>query len=133
MTDYRKTVFHPTQALKDKAYIKSMKDYEDMYNSSIKDPSTFWAKIAEENFYWKEKWDNTLSYNFNIKKGKIFVKWFENAKTNICYNALDRHLPSIGDRIAYYWQGNEDHERKTITYKQLHEEVKFFFFVTNVF
>ena len=45
-----------------------------------------------------------LDYNFDLSKGPIFTKWMKGARTNICYNALDRHVHNgLGDRIAYYW------------------------------
>lgn len=33
-----------------------------------------------------------MSYNFDVRKGDIFVNFFKGATTNICYNALDRHV-----------------------------------------
>ena len=37
-------------------------------------------------------------------KGTVFFKWFEGAKLNLCYNALDRHVEGgLGDRVAFFW------------------------------
>lgn len=45
-----------------------------------------------------------MSYNFNINLGRIFVKWLEGSRTNICFNVLDRNVRNgYGDRIAFYW------------------------------
>ncbi|GIY81808.1 hypothetical protein CEXT_729241 [Caerostris extrusa] len=50
------------------------------------------------------KEDEVLRYNFDIRKGPVFIKWFENAETNIAYNALDRNVKEgLGDKIAYLW------------------------------
>src|SRR6185437_6907141 len=41
-----------------------------------------------------------------------------------CYNCVDRHVEAgRGDRVAYYWEGEPDDERRVITYGQLQQEV----------
>ena len=42
------------------------------------------------NYNIKQWNDKHASWNFDVRKGPIFVKWFEGGTTNICYNALDR-------------------------------------------
>lgn len=45
-----------------------------------------------------------VSHNFHISKGKVEVEWFSGGVTNVCYNALDRHVESgRGDQVAFYW------------------------------
>jgi len=118
MNEKRK--FAPPSALSQKAWIKSFEDYKKLYDQSIKDPEKFWSEAAKE-FVWFEPWKNVCSYDF---KDKIEIKWFEGGKTNITVNALDRHVKAgNGDRIAFYWEGNEPGESSTYTYKQLHDEV----------
>ena len=47
------------------------------------------------------------------------------AETSIAYNCLDRHLEAgHGDRVAFYWEGNDLNEQSVTTYKQLQEQVK---------
>ncbi len=31
-----------------------------------------------------------MAANFDMRKGRVQVEWFRGAKTNVCYNALDR-------------------------------------------
>ncbi len=112
-------VFPPPPSFSEKAHIKSMEQYKEMYDRSINDPEGFWAEVAE-GFYWKEKWNKVREYDF---EGTISIKWFLGAKTNITYNALDRHLEKRGDQIAIIWEGNEPGEDAKLTYKQLHAEV----------
>lgn len=46
-------------------------------------------------------------HNFDLRSGSVFIKWFEQGETNICYNALDRHVEAgHGDRIAFYWEAS---------------------------
>ena len=112
-------VFKPSPATSERAHIKSMEQYREMYDRSIKDPDGFWAEVAEQ-FYWKERWNKVREYDF---KGDISIKWFLGGKTNITYNCLDRHLDRRGDQVAIIWEGNEPTEDAKLTYRELHTEV----------
>ena len=95
------------------------KKYQSMYEYSINKPDDFWADQAERFITWESKW-NRVS-NIDYKKGKI--AWFEGAKLNVAYNCLDRHLKNRANQIAIIWEGDNPHESKTITYKELYIEV----------
>uniref|UniRef100_A0A670K253 Acetyl-coenzyme A synthetase, cytoplasmic n=1 Tax=Podarcis muralis TaxID=64176 RepID=A0A670K253_PODMU len=85
----------------------------------------FWGDIAKE-FYWRSQHTGPfLQYNFDVTKGKIFIEWMKGATTNICYNLLDRNVyeNKLGDKIAFYWEGNEPGESMTITYSELLSKV----------
>ena len=102
-----------------------MDEYHDMYKKSIHDPETFWAEVAND-FHWFSKWGKVREFNYDRRQGPIAVEWFKGAKTNVCYNCVDRHLSTRGDKIAIIWEGNEPGEDATITYAQLHEQVSKF-------
>ena len=98
-------VFEPTDHVVEKSRLPSFEQYQSMHQESLEDPESFWSELANE-FYWQTPYQrgNILSYNFNVNKGKIFVKWLEGSKTNICFNVLDRNVRNgYGDRIAFYW------------------------------
>jgi len=62
--------------------------------------------VFRDNFRWEKFWDEkkVSSWNYDVRKGPIEVKWFEGGKTNVAYNCLDRHIKAgNGDRIAYFW------------------------------
>lgn len=85
------------------AHVKTMDEYRALHKESVESPETFWTKIADE-FYWKEKWTGKfMDYNFDIRKGDIFIKFMEGGKTNICYNVLDRIAKDTPDKVAFYW------------------------------
>ncbi len=106
----------------DKAHIKSIEDYNSLYQKSIESPDDFWSSIANR-ITWYSKWDNVSDVDFN--KGNI--RWFENAKLNASYNCLDRHIESgHGDQNALIWEGNNPESDKTYTYKELLLEVSKF-------
>ncbi len=99
--------------------INSFEEYQQVYEQSVNQPEEFWAGIAE-NFLWKKKWDNVLSWNFKEPN----VKWFEGAKLNITENCIDRHLEKLGNKPAIIWEPNDPKEKaRTLTYKELYEQV----------
>jgi acetyl-CoA synthetase len=111
-------IYDPDPAMSEKAHIKSMEQYQQMYDRSIKDPDGFWAEQAE-NFTWFKKWDSVRSFDFTDGD----IKFYEGGKTNICYNALDRQLEARGDQVAIIWEGNDTDDDSTLTYRELHTEV----------
>ena len=99
-------MFHPSKEFSAKAHVKSLEQYQQMYERSIRDPEGFWGEVAGE-FHWEERWTKVREFDF---KDKISIQYFLGGQTNICYNALDRHLASRGDQVAFFWEGNEPGE-----------------------
>ncbi|HNZ10178.1 MAG: Acetyl-coenzyme A synthetase [Deltaproteobacteria bacterium ADurb.Bin151] len=118
-----KEIYPIPEAAKKKAWVSGRAAYDAMWKKSVEQPEAFWAEVAEQQVTWFKKWDKVMDYNFDIKKGPIYVKFFEGGKLNISYNCLDRHLEKRGNQVAIQWEGNEPGEERAITYKQLHEEV----------
>jgi acetyl-CoA synthetase len=99
--------------------IKNYEEYKAAYEYSVKDPEGFWAEVASS-FHWYKKWDKVVDWEFRTPD----VKWFLGGKTNITYNALDRHLEKRGNQAAIVWEPNDTKSPAvTYTYKQLHAEV----------
>ena len=101
------------------AHVKSMDEYQKMYDESISDPESFWGRIADE-FVWKEKWNKVREYTFDPP---VEIKWFLGGKTNVSVNCLDRHLDERGDQTAIIWEGNTPGEDAKLTYRELYAEV----------
>jgi len=102
-----------------RAHIKSFEQYQQMYERSINDPEGFWSEMARQ-FVWKKTWDRVRDFSFGKE---VYIKWFIGGKTNICVNALDRHLDKRGNQIAFIWEGNEPGVDRKLTYRQVHTEV----------
>jgi len=85
--------------------ITSEEGYHKAYKKSVDDPEGFWADIAE-NFIWKSKWENVLSWNFKEPR----IKWFAGGKLNITENCLDRWLEVQPDAPAIIWEPNDPNE-----------------------
>ncbi len=99
--------------------IKSLEEYKEVYEHSVQNPEEFWAEQAST-FYWQEKWEKTLEWEFRTPS----VKWFSGGKLNITENCLDRHLEERGDQVALLWEPNDpDQPVKQYTYKELYVEV----------
>lgn len=117
-----KRTFPPSKEFSERAHIKSMKQYEEMYKRSIEDPEGFWAEMAEKNITWFKKWDKVLDYDFH----KPYIKWFIGGKLNASYNCLDRFINTpTRNKAALIWEA-DDGSYKTFTYQQLYCEVNRF-------
>ena len=115
----------PPASASENAYLKNMEEYQAMYQKSIEDPDGFWSAVADD-FHWYSQWDQVRGYNYDRREGPISIEWFKGAKTNVCYNCVDRHLETRADKTAIIWEGNEPGEDATITYRQLHQQVSKF-------
>lgn len=93
--------------------------YAAMYRASIEEPETFWAEQAEQMLEWSTPWQEVMKYDFVDG----YIHWFQGGRLNVCYNCVDRHLPTQADRTAIIWEGDSPDESKNITYQQLHDQV----------
>ena len=99
--------------------LKTYEEYKAAYQRSVEDPEGFWAEVASS-FHWDKPWDKVLDWEFSSPD----VKWFAGGKTNITYNALDRHLATRGEQVAILFEpNNPDTPAQKITYRELHQEV----------
>ena len=95
-------------------------EYKALYKRSIEDREAFWADQARR-IHWHKPWNKVLYY------GKPpFARWFVGAETNLCYNAVDRHLKERPDQNALVYISTEVDQQKSYTYKELHREVNRF-------
>jgi len=120
-------VYEPPDRVASESHCRGMQKYQEMYNESIDDPKKFWSRICKQ-FYWKKQPSEDpaefMRYNFDKNKGPIKIEWMMGAQTNICYNALDRNVENgHGDKVAFYWVGNDPEDKGSITYSQLLAEV----------
>ncbi|XP_008432543.1 acyl-CoA synthetase short chain family member 2 like [Poecilia reticulata] len=114
-------LYHPPPDLQRDAHVPDFSSYLGMYKKSLENPEAFWKEVADEFFWKKPATGPMLQYNFDVTKGNIFVKCMEGAKTNMCYNVLDRHVRegNLGEKVAYYWEGNSPEHHTSITYSQM--------------
>ena len=118
-----KEVYPVPEKIKKMAFISGREAYDKLWKRSIEDPNGFWSEIGKEYVEWFKPFDKVMDYNFDIKKGEIYVKFFEGGKLNVSYNCLDKNLKTRANKVAIQWEGNEPGEQRALTYKQMHEEV----------
>ncbi|CAH8522015.1 unnamed protein product [Dicrocoelium dendriticum] len=118
----------PSDAIRCAAHVNSKQQFDELYRKSLEHPEDFWIACAHR-FFWKNKptKENALSYNFDIRKGAVFVKWFEDGVTNMCYNILDKNVEhGLSDKIAFHWEGNNPDDYCAVTYGELLTKVQRF-------
>jgi acetyl-CoA synthetase len=114
---HEERLFHPAAEFSQQAQIKSLEQYQQLYDKAKADPQAFWAELATTELHWFQKWDTVLDWQ------PPFAQWFVNGKINISYNCLDRHLTTWRrNKAALIWEG-EPGDSRTLTYAQLHREV----------
>ena len=95
-------------------------NYEEFHRWSIEDPEGFWGEQAQM-IYWNKPPQKIRDYS-----KPPFCKWFVGGETNLCYNAVDRHLADRADQRALIYISTETDETKIYTYAELHREVNRF-------
>lgn len=95
-----------------------MGQYADFHQRSIQDRDAFWAEQAQL-IDWKTPPQEICDYS-----NPPFAKWFKGGLTNLCHNAVDRHLKDRADQAALIFVSTETDQEITYTYRQLHAEVQ---------
>ncbi|MBI4204251.1 MAG: propionate--CoA ligase [Betaproteobacteria bacterium] len=91
--------------------------YQDFHKRSIDKRDEFWAEQARL-IDWHQPFERVLDYS-----RPPFAKWFVGGLTNLCHNAVDRHLAERGEQKALIYISTETGQSRTYTYRELHAEV----------
>jgi len=92
--------------------------YAEFYRRSIEQPEAFWDEQAQL-IEWHTPYQQVLDYS-----KAPFTHWYVGGTTNLCHNAVDRHLADRGHQNALIWVSTEVDQERTYTYAQLHAEVQ---------
>lgn len=87
------------------------------HQRSIEDREGFWGEQAGL-IHWHKPFTQVLDYS-----QPPFARWFVGGETNLCYNAIDRHLPERADAPALICVSTETNTEHTYTFGELHREV----------
>jgi acetyl-CoA synthetase len=101
------------------AYVNA-DSYAEMYRRSLEEPEAFWREQSAR-IDWVKPWTKLNQCSFN--EADFGIKWFEDGTLNVSVNCLDRHLETRGDETAIIWEGDDPAEYRTLTYRELHEQV----------
>jgi propionyl-CoA synthetase len=94
-----------------------MSTYREFHRRSITEPEAFWREQAQL-IDWREPVRQVLDYS-----RPPFARWFPGATTNLCHNAVDRHLAARAGQPALIYVSTETGIERTYTYAELHREV----------
>ncbi len=97
-----------------------MSSYRDYQQRSLTDRDAFWREKAQL-IDWQAPFTSVLDYS-----RPPFAKWFVGGRTNLCHNAVDRHVATRGDQAALVYLSTETGKEATYTYRDLHAEVNRF-------
>jgi propionyl-CoA synthetase len=94
-----------------------MMAYRDFHRRSLEEREGFWREQAAL-IDWRRPFRQVLDYS-----QPPFARWFVGGETNLCHNALDRHLAARAQQPALVWISTEVNETRSFTYRELHAEV----------
>ena len=93
-------------------------DYASFYRRSIDERDAFWAEQARL-IDWHRPFDQVCDYS-----NPPFARWFVGGQTNLCHNAIDRHLATRADQNALIFVSTETDEERVYSFRELHAEVQ---------
>jgi acetyl-CoA synthetase len=83
-----------------------------------RDWEEFWETEGRNRVTWFEPFSKLYEWE------PPYAKWYLGGKLNVCFNCVDRHVDAgNGDRVAYFWEGEPEEERRTITFADLQRDV----------
>src|SRR4051812_42939449 len=87
----------------------------DIYDVPFED---FWEQEARERVTWFEPFTQLYEWE------PPYAKWYLGGKLNVCFNCVDRHVAAgDGAKVAYYWEGEPEDERRAVTFADLQRDV----------
>src|SRR5271169_4883987 len=97
-----------------------MATYVETHRRSLADPDGFWRERATL-IDWQTPFARVLDYD-----RPPFARWFVGGRTNLCHNAIDRHLATRGGQPALIFISTETGQHRRYTYRELSAEVNRF-------
>src|SRR3954449_6332737 len=94
-----------------------MADYRDFHRRSLAERDSFWGEEAKL-VHWQRPLDKVLD-----SSRPPFARWFVGGRTNLCHNAIDRHLAERADQPALVYLSTETGANARYSFVELHAEV----------
>ncbi|MBA4194548.1 MAG: propionate--CoA ligase, partial [Comamonadaceae bacterium] len=92
--------------------------YADFHRRSLEDRDAFWTEQAAL-IDWQRPFDRVCNHD-----NPPFARWFEGGRTNLCHNAVDRHLKDRADQNALIFVSTETGQERVYSFRELHVEVQ---------
>jgi len=91
--------------------------YADFHRRSLVDRDAFWAEQAQL-IDWEHPFDSVCDAS-----RPPFTRWFVGGRTNLCHNAVDRHLATRAAQNALICVSTETGAERVYSFAELHAEV----------
>ncbi|MBP7618146.1 MAG: acetate--CoA ligase, partial [Geothrix sp.] len=104
--------------IRERAHIKTMEEYQRLYRLSLDNPEWFWGEQAKA-LTWFHPWQSVFDADYK----EVDFSWYSGGRINACFNCVDRHLPTLGDKTAIIWAQDEPGQYTHITYRDLKHNV----------
>ena len=95
-----------------------MSRYAEFHRRSIEQRDAFWAEQAQL-IEWQTQPQQICDYS-----NPPFARWYAGGTTNLCHNAVDRHLKDRADQPALIFVSTETEQEKVYSFRELHAEVQ---------
>jgi propionyl-CoA synthetase len=92
--------------------------YADFHRRSLEDRDGFWAEQAKL-IDWHRPYSRVCNHD-----NPPFTRWFEGGQTNLCHNAVDRHLKDRAQQNALIFVSTETDQERVYSFAELHAEVQ---------
>jgi acetyl-CoA synthetase len=111
-------VYEVKPKVRERAHIRSMDEYQRLYQRSLDDPEAFWGEQAQT-LDWFHPWHQVFDADYE----EVDFAWYSGGRLNACHNCVDRHLEKHGDRTAIIWAADEPGVYRHISYRELKHNV----------
>src|SRR5215203_4376712 len=102
----------------ERAHIKSLEQYQEMYRRSVEQPEAFWREQAGI-----LDWFHPPRGIMDVDIDEVDFSWYSGGRLNACYNCVDRHLATQGEKTAIIWAGDEPGDYRYISYRDVKHNV----------
>jgi acetyl-CoA synthetase len=102
----------------ERAHVKSLEQYREMYRRSIEEPEAFWREQAG-----MVDWFHPPRSILDIDSQEVDFSWYSGGRLNASYNCVDRHLATQPEKTALLWAGDEPGEYRAVSYRELKHNV----------
>ena len=92
--------------------------YAELHQRSLNDRDAYWAEQAR-----RIEWQTLFTRVCN-DDNPPFTRWFEGGTTNLCHNAVDRHVATRGEQNALIWVSTEVGQERVYSFQELYAEVQ---------
>ena len=92
--------------------------FAEFHRRSLLNRDAFWAEQAQL-IDWHKPFEQVCDYS-----NPPFARWFVGGQTNLCHNAVDRHLKDRAEQNALIFVSTETDEERVYSFRELHAEVQ---------